>query len=224
MLTATFQLSRTCNMDFATIDTLIMQCATGVAPSTMAAIIKVESGGNHLSIGDNTTRSRVTPTPRTIDEAVAIAMTLINQGHNLDLGISQINSANLKTYKVSVKDIFDPCTNITVGSSILSNFYIKSVAKYGQGETSLFHALSAYNTGSFFRGPTYVSKILKAAGSNASIAKVAWKQPTPSTTYAPLRSGRAKYYKVNNSPIMALNFAESLDGKMMPANEIMAIN
>lgn len=209
-------------MDFASIDTLIQQCSTGVAPSTMAAIIKVESAGNPYAIGDNTTKSRVTPTPKSAEQAILIASDLISKGHNLDLGLSQINSANLKAYKVSVRDIFDPCTNIKVGSSILSNFYIKSVAKYGAGEKSLFHALSAYNTGSFFRGPNYVAKILKAAGSSASISNVAWKQPPTKTAYAS-NSKRVTKYQVDSSPILALGYAESIDGKMIQANEIMPI-
>lgn len=209
-------------MDFATIDNLIQQCSTGVAPSTMAAIIKVESAGNPWAIGDNTTKTRVTPTPKNAEQAIAIATALISRGHNLDLGLSQINSANLKAYKVSVRNIFDPCTNIKVGSSILSNFYIKSVAKYGPGEKSLFHALSAYNTGSFFKGPNYVAKILKAAGSSASISNIAWKQTPLKNVYAQ-SSKRTNNYQVDNSPILALGYAESLDGKMMPANEIMPI-
>lgn len=209
-------------MDFTTIDTYIQQCSTGVAPSTMAAIIKVESAGNPYAIGDNTTKSRVMPTPKNAEQAIAVATELIQKGHNLDLGLSQINSANLKAYKVSVKDIFDPCTNITVGSSILANFYTRSVAKYGVGEKSLFHALSAYNTGSFYKGPNYVAKILKAAGSSASISNVAWKQAPAKTAYAK-GTKRADSYQVNNSPILAIGYAESIDGKMMPANEIMPI-
>lgn len=210
-------------MDAFAIDQLIKQCASGVAPSTMAAIIKVESAGNPWAIGDNTTKSRVTPTPKSAEEAVIVATRLIAMGHSLDMGLSQINSTNLKAYGVSVKQIFDPCTNISVGSAILSNFYKKSVAKYGPGETSLFHALSAYNTGSFFKGPTYVNKILKAAGSSASTAHVAWKQPAQATKYASSGHSKRKNYHYQSAPIMALNFAESLDGKMMPANEIMAI-
>ncbi len=210
-------------MDAFAIDQLIQQCASGVAPSTMAAIIKVESAGNPWAIGDNTTKSRVTPTPKSAEEAVIVATRLIEMGHSLDMGLSQINSTNLKAYGVSVRQIFDPCTNISVGSAILSNFYKKSVAKYGPGETSLFHALSAYNTGSFFKGPTYVNKILKAAGSSASTAHVAWKQPAPATKYASSGHSKRKNYHYQSAPIMALNFAESLDGKMMPANEIMAI-
>lgn len=207
-------------MDAVAIDQLIQQCAAGVAPSTMAAIIKVESGGNPLAIGNNTTKTRVTPTPRTIDEAAAIALDLISKGHNLDLGLAQINSSNLKAYKVSVREIFDPCINVSVGSQILAKFYQKSVAQYGPGETSLYHALSAYNTGSFYRGPGYVAKILKAAGSNASTAMIAWKQPASSAAYIP--NARQKNY-TPASPIMVIGYAEAEDGTMKPGNDIISI-
>jgi len=214
-------------MDAVSIDQLIQQCAAGVAPSTMAAIIKVESGGNPLAIGDNTTKSRVSPTPKTIDEAAAIALDLISKGHNLDLGLSQINSSNLKAYKVSVREIFEPCINVSVGSSILSKFYLKSVAKYGPGETSLYHALSAYNTGSFYRGPGYVAKILKAAGSNASTSMIAWKQPVANSSPLILAGGKSRSnVKANpsQSPIIAIGYAEAEDGTMKRGNEIIAIS
>jgi len=209
-------------MDFSSIDKLLDQCAANVAPSTMAAIIRVESGGNPWAIGDNTTKSRVIPTPKSAEEAISIATILINKGHNLDLGLSQINSDNLKKYKVSVREIFDPCTNVKVGSTILSRFYAKSVAKYGEGEKSLFHALSAYNTGSFYRGPTYVAKILKAAGSSASISSVSWKQPATTQTSSQVAS-RSSKYNAYNSPIISIGYAETLDGKMVKANEIIPI-
>ena len=35
---------------------LIRHCAPAVAPSTMTAIVRVESGGNPFAVGDNTTR------------------------------------------------------------------------------------------------------------------------------------------------------------------------
>lgn len=201
-------------MDYVAIDALIEQCASGVAPSTMAAIIKVESAGNPWAIGDNTTHSHVSP--KSAREAVAIASKLIASGHNLDLGLAQINSANLKTYGVGVASVFDPCTNVNIGSRILSNFYLKSTTKYGEGNVSLYHALSAYNTGSFYNGPSYVLKILSAAGSKASITNVAWKHPvSKSASYKPTSSSR--------SPIIAFNYNEPPFPAGSP-NQILAIN
>lgn len=212
-------------MDAISIDNLIQQCAAGVAPSTMAAIIKVESKGNPWAIGDNTTKLPVLPRPKSKEEAIEKAESLIKQGHNLDVGIAQINSSNLKSYKVSIRDAFDPCTNISLGSKILSNFYLKSVNKYGPGELSLFHALSAYNTGSFYRGPGYVSKILAAAGSNASISHVSWKQPYPSRTIAlgkSLPSTKPSYTNRYYAPIIAFAHVES-DANDMSQDQIITL-
>ena len=40
---------------------LMAHCAPTVAPSTMTAIVQVESGGDPLAIGDNTTRRSYYP-------------------------------------------------------------------------------------------------------------------------------------------------------------------
>jgi len=211
-------------MDAIALDQLIQQCAVGVAPSTMAAIVKVESGGNPYAIGDNTARSRVTPSPKSAHEAARVALELLRLGHSLDLGLAQINSKNLKAHGVSVEDVFEPCTNLKVGSTILSNFYLKSVEKYGVGEVSLFHALSAYNTGSFYRGPDYVGRILSAAGSKASISKVAWKQSGPSSQ-SKQRQQSQYTYRPYYSPIIAFSHVEN-DDSSLPSNgnSILAIS
>ncbi len=186
----------------------------------MAAIIKVESGGNPWAIGDNTAGGRVSPTPRSIDEAAAKALDLLRQGHSLDLGLAQINSNNLKAYNVSVRQVFDPCTNVAVGSRILSKFYAKSVEKYGEGEVSLYQALSAYNTGSFYRGHDYVMKILAAAGSKANVSNVAWKQPAEKSKGA---IGQKLVYKPFNSPIIALNSQGQYSMGLNSTNGILAL-
>lgn len=210
-------------MGFVDLDTLIQQCASGVAPSTMAAIIKVESGGNPWAIGDNTAGGRVSPAPRNINEAATKALELIKLGHSLDLGLAQINSNNLKSYGVSVKEVFELCTNITVGSKILSKFYLKSVEKYGPGDVSLFHSLSAYNTGSFYKGPNYVLKILGAAGSKASISRVSWKQPASKPIYR--RTNQQQFtFRPFNSPIIAFNHIDTPSADAQPSNEIIAIS
>lgn len=143
------------------ITTLAGQCGPAVAPSTTRAIIAVESGGNPYAIGDNTLKKSFSP--KTKQEAVRLAVKLLAQGHNLDLGLMQVNSCHLKTGKFALEELFDPCRNITIGTTILADFY----RKHNTGEPRslvLFKALSAYNTGSAWRGPGYVNKVLKAAG------------------------------------------------------------
>ena len=210
-------------MDAIALNQLIEQCAVGVAPTTMAAIVKVESGGNPYAIGDNTSKSRVSPTPKTAHEAATIALDLLRKGHSLDLGLAQINSNNLKGYKVSVQDIFEPCTNLKVGSKILSTFYTKSAQVYGHGDISLFHALSAYNTGSFFRGPGYVEKILNAAGSKASTRKVSWSQASPkSTKKSAVHHPQQRYTLPMYAPIIAFSHIESSDNNSS-SNDILTV-
>jgi type IV secretion system protein VirB1 len=48
--------------------------------------------------------------------------------------------------------MFDPCLNIKAGSEILLTDYAAAVHVYGEGQTALRAALSAYNSGSFERG------------------------------------------------------------------------
>lgn len=146
------------------LELLIEQCAPEIAPSTMQAIIKVESGGDPWAIGNNTLHKKVTPSPKTKDEAIATAKYYIAMGHSLDLGLAQINSANLGKLGLSVDEVFDPCTNLKASSNILKGFYAQAKTKYGDGRKALAHALSGYNTGSLYRGQTYVDRIVNAAG------------------------------------------------------------
>jgi type IV secretion system protein VirB1 len=143
------------------ITSLCSQCGPAVAPSTTQAIIRVESGGNPYVINDNTLKQSFSPKSK--KEAIQLAADLLAQGHNLDMGLMQVNSCHLKTMKITLEEIFEPCRNITIGTTILADFYRRN----NTGEDKnlvLFKALSAYNTGSAWRGPGYVNKILKAAG------------------------------------------------------------
>lgn len=143
------------------LSSLTAQCGPAVDPSTTNAIIQTESGGNPYAIGDNTTRKSHFPKSKT--EAVQLADYLLSQGHNLDMGLMQVNSCHIKTMKFTLEDIFDPCRNISIGTSILADFYHRN--DHGEAKNVvLFKALSAYNTGSAWRGPGYINRILQAAG------------------------------------------------------------
>ena len=151
------------------LEALIMQCAPDVAPTTMMAIIKVESNGNPWVIGNNTLKSSIKPTPKTKEEAVNAAKYYLSLGHSLDLGLAQINSNNLKRLGLTLDQVFDPCTNVAAGAVILKDFYLKASAKYGDGQKALMHAISGYNTGSLYRGHSYVTKVVKAANNGAPV-------------------------------------------------------
>lgn len=141
---------------------LMTQCAPKVAPSTMGAVVRVESGGDPLAIGDNTARRSYHPRNRA--GAEALAQRLLEAGHSLDLGPAQIDSIHFAGSHVNVHTIFDPCTNVSIGARILSEDYAFAARRYGNGQIALRHAIGMYNTGRLDAGARYVRLVLVAAG------------------------------------------------------------
>lgn len=154
-------------LDIGTFTDLAQRCGPGVASLTLAAIAKTESRFETLIVADNDThRSR---TYRTVDEAAAAAERLIARGHSVDIGLMQINSANLKRLGITARDALDGCRSITAGASILkSNFLASRGAPNHQ--VALRNALSMYNTGNAANGYKngYVRKVENAAISLAA--------------------------------------------------------
>src|SRR5262249_44292284 len=93
-----------------------------VAVETGAAVARAESGFNTLAIHDNTTNH--TYAPADLAQAVAIAAALRSAGNSIDLGLMQINSANLARVGLTIAGTFDPCRNIAAGAQILVNDYL----------------------------------------------------------------------------------------------------
>lgn len=145
-----------------TLSFLISRCAPEVAPSTLAAIVAVESGGNAYAIGVN--KGARVRQPTSPAEAIATAKDLLARGANIDLGLGQINSTNLRWLGLSVEAAFDPCQNLAAAARVLTHNYRRAVA-LGHS-TPLGAALSAYNTGSMQRGYRngYVAKVYRASG------------------------------------------------------------
>ena len=154
---------------------LIARCAPTVHPETMAAVISAESRGHQFAIADagpvhlpwSQRKSMVRSLyPSNADEAVATAQALISRGHTVSLGVAQVNDRNLTRMGVSIKDMFDPCTNVAVGGKILTDFYERAVKKFGAGPGTLQAALSAYNSGDWTRGARdgYVNLIYQQVG------------------------------------------------------------
>ena len=146
--------------------TLANACAPQVASETLQAVVRVESGFDALAIGVNGApglRARA----KTAQEAGATARALIRQGRSVDLGLGQINSANLNRLGLSIEAAFDPCRNLTAAAQILSEGYAKARPRHADDQAALRAALSLYNTGHETRGLKngYVAKVLAAAPS-----------------------------------------------------------
>ena len=133
---------------------LAHQCAGTVAPATIISIARTESGLNPLAIHDNTTGRSYTP--ELSNEAIALATDLIlGRRHSVDLGLMQINSANLVASGLDIPHAFDACHSIEAGARIFA----------GAFHRALRVALSTYNTGDPQRGIDngYVARVESAA-------------------------------------------------------------
>jgi type IV secretion system protein VirB1 len=129
----------------------LLACAVNVAPATLEAVIRVESGGDPLALNINRLAAPQ-PHPATLPDAVRLAERYIHQGYSVDLGLMQVNSRNLAALGYSIAQVLDPCTNIQGGARILTADYAEAVRSRGEGQAALQAALSAYNTGSFYQG------------------------------------------------------------------------
>jgi type IV secretion system protein VirB1 len=145
-----------------TLAQLLQTCAPNIGERTMTAIVRVESGGNYLAIRDNDLNRSFSPVDAR--EATAWATQLLLKHHNIDLGIAQVNSANLARLGMTVQAAFDPCVNVQGGATILAADYAAASRQFGPGQFALRRAIGAYNSGSIFAGADYVNRILAAAG------------------------------------------------------------
>lgn len=169
-------------LDAAVLNNYFAACAPDIGRPTIAAIVKVESGGNPWAINVNTSARRWRA--NSYREAVQIVKALIAAGHSVDIGLAQINSRNLRRIGMTVEEVFEPCRNLMAASSILKQCYLPASEKYGHGQRALVHALSCYNTGSMYAGRRYVQRILAAAGATDAVRSIA-----ASSLGGPRRSG-----------------------------------
>jgi type IV secretion system protein VirB1 len=160
---------------------LAEQCAPQAAPQTLLAIARVESGLDPLVIGVNRPVARRVRSA-TVEEAAAQAKALIAAGANVDLGLVQINSANLHRLGLSVSEAFDPCRNLAAGAILLQGDYLSARGAWPDAQAALRSALSLYNTGDVARGIRngYVARVVvAAAGQQARASDAPAQAPAP---------------------------------------------
>lgn len=149
-------------LDLNAVLSLSLTCAPGVAPETLAAIAWAESRFDPLVIGVNA-GPRPPRRAKNAADAARIARGLLARGANLDLGVAQINSANLDWLGLTVEDAFDPCRNLDAAGRVLRAGY--RLAPGERPQDALRRALSRYNTGHPTRGFAngYVARVEAAA-------------------------------------------------------------
>ncbi len=159
---------------------LATDCAPDVAFETIAALVKTESDFDPIALNVNGAQSE--RSPRNTQEAINWANALIAEGRSVDLGLAQINSANLSQLGITVEQVFDPCTNLKAAQTLLLQNYMSAAQDSSHEQQALQKALSAYNTGSETRGFTngYVQRVVDNAA-----------PPTPMASKVPVISGAA---------------------------------
>ena len=130
--------------------TLISQCAPGVSPETMRAIIMTESGGNPYAIANVTDGGSKYFT--TEEEAVNHAKKLTTDKKNFSAGLGQITSRNFQTLNLTHESVFSPCANIRAAAAVLKTCWDKYETKGGDQQKILRDAMSCYYSGNNKRG------------------------------------------------------------------------
>ncbi|EIH2775790.1 lytic transglycosylase domain-containing protein [Escherichia coli] len=130
--------------------TLISQCAPGVSPETMRAIIMTESGGNPYAIANVTDGGSKYFT--TEEEAVNHAKKLTTDKKNFSAGLGQINSRNFQNLNLTNESVFSPCANIRAAAAVLKTCWDKYDTKGGDQQKILRDAMSCYYSGNNKRG------------------------------------------------------------------------
>lgn len=118
-------------LPLATVLSIATACAPSVDAHMLAGIAEHESGLRPYAVHDNTTGKSTFAGAKA--DAIGIASELLRQGHNLDLGLWQINNRNLGLLHLSVDEAFDTC-------------------EAAGGAARLIHLFSKYNTGSPTKG------------------------------------------------------------------------
>jgi type IV secretion system protein VirB1 len=151
----------------AALTVLVQQCASEVATEAVVPLVVTESGGDDLAINVNRgPRVRA----GSIAEGAALVRRYMAQGYTVDVGLAQINSANFARLGVTVEQVFDPCTNLSLASSLLQKGYGLASRHYS-GLDAISATYSLYNTGTLTRGfrNGYVGRVWSAASGMGTI-------------------------------------------------------
>lgn len=168
---------------------LAAQHAPSVNTGTLVAFAYHESRLHPWAIHNNTTGQ--TYDPASLADAVALAVPMLQQGHSLDLGIMQVNSANMARTGLTVASAFDPAASMRAGAAILAAAYqqcLRGNPAPGQAEqqAALRCAASVYNTGREQAGILngYQARVWKAAAQVVPAIEIAAANPQAAATPA----------------------------------------
>lgn len=145
---------------------LALACAPHVESGTVQAIVARESQGNPYAIG--VVGAKLSHQPQTREHALYVAQVLQRAGLEFDVGLAQIRTTNLRKFGVSIEQALEPCENMKLMDSLLVEAHQRAQLAGHKGVSASLAAVSAYNTGNFWRGfgNGYVGNVVRAHPAN----------------------------------------------------------
>jgi hypothetical protein len=105
---------------------VILACSLYTADDDLVRAIAESNSQSNPDFVQNTsidpTQMDAPPPAKTFDAAVAQARGILSSGGRPILGLMQVTPSWLDAFGRELKDAFDPCTNIAIGTAMLSAF------------------------------------------------------------------------------------------------------
>ncbi|MBS9783433.1 MAG: lytic transglycosylase domain-containing protein [Pasteurella sp.] len=99
----------------------LLGCPIAVEQQHMSAVVLTESSAYPYAVG--VVGHYLNRQPNNKKEATELVRTLKKKKINYSVGLAQVNQSNFANYGITESNMFDSCTNITVGSRILKSCY-----------------------------------------------------------------------------------------------------
>ena len=139
---------------------LAILCGPMVDPTLTLRVIGVERAAVIPTSFMTTVRGRYTA-GQILQAPRRIAEELLQMRHRIDVGLMQINyEVSFKPTRFALARALEPCTNIRLGTTILSANYAHALPHSHGSEDALHRALSNYNSGSEFVSLGYAERVL----------------------------------------------------------------
>lgn len=160
---------------------LVMMCAPQIDPTTLLAVIAVESAANPYAVSVNAPRRMrglgievppLSSQPRSPEEALALIAMLHARGLQVSVGLAQVNEIHLPSLAREfgideLADLLEPCANLKAAAWVLQGCWTQVGSEPGDFATNgrVHRALSCFNTGHPERGVHngYVWRVFRSA-------------------------------------------------------------
>lgn len=133
---------------------LAQECAPGMQPPTIEAIVAVESSFNPNAIGVADGYLQRQPTDKA--EAISTALSLAANDRYYSVGLAQINKSNIERFALTIESVFDRCTHLRLKAQILTECFVRHSDSVTEPQSASRDAFSCYYRGNYPRGHTTV--------------------------------------------------------------------